>query len=49
MVTKQRYHHGKKVEKKPLDTTEQLARLFIILLGVGLAAALVYLLVARYF
>jgi hypothetical protein len=49
MVTKQRYHHGKKVEKQPLNTTEQLARIFIILLGLGLAIALVYLLIARYF
>ncbi|WP_320053710.1 hypothetical protein [uncultured Acetobacteroides sp.] len=49
MVTKQRYYHGKRVEKQPLNTTEQLARIFIILLGLGLAIALVYLLVARYF
>jgi hypothetical protein len=49
MVTKQRYYRGKKVEKQPLTTAEQLARLFVVLLGVGLAIALVYLLVARYF
>lgn len=49
MATKQRYYHGKKVEKQPLTTTEQLARIFVILLGLGLAAALGYLLVVRYF
>lgn len=41
--------HGKKVAKKKATTTEQLARLFVILLGVAIGASLIYLLVARLF
>jgi hypothetical protein len=44
------HRHGKKVVKQqPLSATEQLARLFILLLGVGIGAALVYLLIERFF